>query len=311
VNPAPPQDASAILEELDRIHDDDPQRAAAGLRALDTRSLDDAALGTATFLLAHVLGEKLGDWNEAATLIAGALAQRPAAPQRALRNAAVAHRLAGHPDAMAWQERLATAGKTTAAATALVVDLHALAFSPAQADPQAFAARLLGLADRARALPSAGELDTALAAGLNNATSALLDATTEAPTPAQAAALRAGAEAARAAWGRTGGWVQHERADYLLALVLNRCGDAAGALEAATRGLALIAAHGEEEVDRAFLLLQAASAHAQREDRAAALAALSSGQSIAQSWSDEGLRAWFADELGKAPGLAALLGSAP
>jgi hypothetical protein len=73
----------------------------------------------------------------------------------------------------------------------------------------------------------------------------------------------------------------------------------------------LIAAHGEEEVDRAFLLLQAASAHAQHEDRAAALAALSSGQSIAQSWSDEGLRAWFADELGKAPGLAALLGSAP
>lgn len=306
-----PPDAATALQEIDRIHDAEPERAARALRELDTRGLDDAALGTASFLLAHVLGEKFGAWAEAAERIDAALAHHAGPPVRALRNAAVAHRLAGHAaKADQAQARLAQAGQTTPAAAALVVDLHALAFTPPGAATESWAHTLRALGERASSLSTAGGLDTSLAAGLNNATSALLDAAGQPPSADEAAALRAGAQAARTAWLRAGGWVQHERAEYLLALVLNRCGDPTGALEAAQNGLRLIAANGEEEVDRAFLLLQSASAHAQCEARAEALAALSSAQAIVRSWSDEGLRAWFADELGKAPGLAALLGSA-
>lgn len=55
--PAQSVEASANLEELDRLRDDNPHRAAQALRTLDTRALDAAALSTATFLLAHVPGE--------------------------------------------------------------------------------------------------------------------------------------------------------------------------------------------------------------------------------------------------------------
>jgi hypothetical protein len=303
--------ALSSLDEIERIHDAEPERAAAALRVLDTRELDAAALGTASFLFAHVLGEKLGRWPEAAERIAAALASHSEPPPRALRNAAVAARLAGRAEeAHQWQARLASAAGARPEAAALVVDLHALAFTAAEGAAERYAEQLGALAKRAMALPEASQLDASLAAGLNNATSALLDAAGAAPGPAQAAALRAGAEAARGVWQRAGGWVQHERAEYLRALVLNRCGDAAGALAATQSGLALIAANGEEEVDRAFLLLQQAAAQAQLDERAAALDALGSARAIAQSWSDEGLRAWFSDELGKAPGLAALLGSA-
>ncbi len=295
-------DASAELDAIDRIHDAEPEEAAARLRALDTAALPADGLGTATFLLAHVIGERIGRWDEAAQRIDTALRGRDDAPVRALRNAAVAQRRAGDAKRAAdWETRLAQAAGAPVEVARLTVDVHALAFTGAAGDMDGFAAALLAatrtLARPGAPLPASCGLDAALGAGFNNATSALLDACADGPIDEPiASALRAGAETARAFWLRAGTWVNHERADYLLACVLNRIGDHKAARTAALRGLDVITAHGKEDVDRAFLLLQLAGALRQAGDSAAAAAARASADKLAAQLDDESLRTWFAAE---------------
>jgi hypothetical protein len=280
------------LDELDRIHDDEPDRAAAGLRALEPAGLAAGRLPLYGFLLLHVLGEKLGQWPEAADRLEALHATRPDAPLAVLAHAATAAHLAGRSSAAAFAG-LAQAGGE-AEATALV-ELGALNWRPPPSIEQ-FAAQLHRLAAGSERFDVNGPLNQRLAAGFNNATSALLDQS-QPPVPAAvAAALNAGATAALRFWKAAGTWVNHERALYLEALVANRVGDHAGARAVCEAGLALIAENGTEEVDRTFLQLQLAGALMHLGEPVQAQAILAESRRAADQWDDAGLKSWFADE---------------
>ena len=83
-----------------------------------------------------------------------------------------------------------------------------------------------------------------------------------------------------------------ERADYLVALCANRLGKWQQAHKAASRGLAIIAANGEEDIDRAFLLLALARSCQGLGKTAEAEQARSEARSLAQNF-DKEIRAWF------------------
>lgn len=109
-------DAAAELDEIDRIHDDDPAEAARRLRELDASALPAQRLGALAFLVNHVLGEKLGAWREAAERSA-ALAARDDAPVAVLRHWAAA--------AVAGLGRPAGAARLRSEATALAAAFDA------------------------------------------------------------------------------------------------------------------------------------------------------------------------------------------
>ena len=138
--------------------------------------------------------------------------------------------------------------------------------------------------------------DTQLAAGLNNATSRLLDINPDAREPVDREALQSGAAQALRFWQAAGTWVNHERALYLVTLVANRVGAYAQARDAAHEALELIAANGNEDVDRAFLLLQLSGAQQRLGEAAASRAALRDAKAIAATWTEAGLSDWFAAE---------------
>jgi len=97
---------------------------------------------------------------------------------------------------------------------------------------------------------------------------------------------------AKASWTRAGDWVNHERADYLMALVHNRISEWAEGLAAADAGLATISTNGEEKVDEAFLQLARAQALAGLGEDADRDGALQRADALAADW-DEGLKGWY------------------
>jgi hypothetical protein len=247
----------ALLDEIDRIHDAEPERAVRLLREFDAGALPATRLGELAFLYNHLLGEKLGRWDEAAERIAQ-LAVRDDAPPGVWRQLFAAHTLRG--DALGAAAARTALAKCTGASDAEANWAGELTVLAYVADPLARAEDVLALA-KAAAQIEASPLDAALAACFNNVTARLLEASLNRPLgAAEAAALRAGAEAARRFWYRAGRWLQHERADYLCAKVDVRVGDAAAAIAAAEHGLRLVEANGNDAIERAFLLLPLAAA---------------------------------------------------
>ncbi|MDZ7653053.1 MAG: hypothetical protein U5L03_11125 [Burkholderiaceae bacterium] len=120
--------ANEQLDRIDRIHDDDPAQAAQLLRALDVAEVGDDRLRLLAFLVNHVLGEKLGQWDEACERIA-ALAARPGAPLPVLRQHAVAAHFAGNVAAAAQAiATLAARADSDIATAAVLVRACALEF---------------------------------------------------------------------------------------------------------------------------------------------------------------------------------------
>ncbi len=255
------QTDAALLDEIDRIHDDAPERAAAMLRGFNPSELEVGRLGELAFLYNHMLGEKLGEWNEAAERIA-ALTARESPPPGVWRQLFAAHSLRG--DALGAASARVGLARSTGARdleAQWAGELTVLSFAP---DPLTRAADVIALAKAAGAAEP-NPLDAALAACFNNVTVRLLDAGRGQSLAADVAqALRVGAESARRFWVRAGEWLQHERADYLCAKVGVRIGDYDAAIDAAERGLAIVAASGDDPIERAFLLLPLAAALAGR-----------------------------------------------
>jgi hypothetical protein len=284
------QTDGTMLDEIDRVHDAEPDRAAKMLRAFDSTGLPVPRLGQLAFLFNHVLGEKLGLWNEAAERIA-ALATRPEAPPGVWRQLFAAQTLRG--DALG-----AAAARIGLARTVDVQDsdaniageLTVLAYVP---DPLAHAADVLALAKAAN-VDQETPLDAAFAASFNNVTGRLLEASRKiaALGATEKQALQAGAEAARRFWYRAGQWLQHERADYLCAKVELRIGAAPQAVRAAERGLRLVEANGNDAIERAFLLLPLAAAVAAMGDHTRADVLRQEAEALAQKF-DEDLRKAF------------------
>jgi len=281
-----------MLDEIDRLHDEAPARAAELLREFEASGLPVPRLGQLAFLFNHVLGEKLGLWNEAAERIA-ALATRTDAPPGVWRQLFAAQTLRG--DALgAAAARVglarATGADDTDANTA--GELTVLAYVP---DPLAHAADVLALA-RAANVEQETPLDAALGACFNNVTARLLEASrTVILGTTEKQALQAGAEAARRFWYRAGQWLQHERADYLCAKIAVRIGAAAEAVRAAERGLRLVEANGNDSIERAFLLLPLAAAHAALGDETRATTLRTEAAQLAQQFDADLIKAYELD----------------
>ena len=285
--------SEVTIQELVRIHDDEPQTVAAALRTLARQgTVQEKDQGQFAWLVNHVIGEKEGRWGEALEL------QRAAFPGAAsvapLLQRAAAALLAGEPvEAWAIQSRIAELHGATADVARAAVQLRATQYVAARAPAADLA---LSLRDCVRSLAAeaqAGAMAAALASSLNNGVSALLDRQDASPDAAVVReALVEGAQAARRLWHEAGNWVNHERADYLVALCCNRVGDWSQARQAAEAGLATIQANGSEDVDRAFLLLEVARASRGLGDEARREAARGEAMALAQGF-DAGLREWF------------------
>jgi len=283
------QTDGTMLDEIDRVHDDAPDRAAQMLRVFDATSLPIPRLGQLAFLFNHVLGEKLGLWNEAAERIA-VLATRTDAPPGVWRQLFAAQTLRG--DALGAAAARIGLARTTGAQDSdanTAGELTVLAYVP---DPLAHAADVLALAKAAN-IDQETPLDAALGACFNNVTGRLLESSRKVTLGAtEKQALQAGAEAARRFWYRAGQWLQHERADYLCAKVEVRIGAAAEAVRAAERGLRLVEANGNDGIERAFLLLPLAAAHAALGEPTRAAGLRAEAETLAQQF-DEDLRKAF------------------
>jgi hypothetical protein len=278
------QTDGTTLDEIDRIHDDAPEQAAVLLRQFDPGGLEGARLGQLAFLFNHVLGEKLGNWSEAAERIA-ALATRDDAPPGVWRQLFAAQTLRG--DALGAAAARVSLARATGASDSdanIAGELTVLAYAP---DPLGHAPDVVALA-RAANVDQSTPLDAALAACFNNVTVRMLDASRGvALAAAQRQALQAGADAARRFWYRAGQWLQHERADYLCAKVGVRTGESAEAVRAAERGLRLVEANGNDVVERAFLLLPLAAAAKALGDAARAAALRAEAESLAAAFDAE------------------------
>jgi hypothetical protein len=287
------QTDGTMLDEIDRIHDAAPERAAQLLREFDSTGLPVPRLGQLAFLFNHVLGEKLGQWNEAAERVS-ALAARAEAPPGVWRQLFAAQTLRG--DALGAAAARIGLARTTGARDSeanIAGELTVLAYVP---DPLAHAADVLALAKAAN-IDQETPLDGALAASFNNVTGRLLDASRTATLGVlERQALQAGAEAARRLWYRAGEWLQHERADYLCAKVDVRIGAAAEAVRAAERGLRLVEANGNDAIERAFLLLPLAAAYAAQGDAARAASVRAEADALAEQFDDELRKAYEQDK---------------
>jgi hypothetical protein len=281
--------AAAQLDDIDRSHDDAPEQAAARLAALDHAQVPADKLPLLGFLLNHVLGEKLGRWQVSASYLAP-LAERDDAPLGIARHWAAAADLAG--DAAAFARARAQLVERSGAPAHVCAVLARLSTLNWIADAALHAVEFAQLAQQAIGFDRSG-VDAGFAATFNNITSRLLVASPPAPVEAPLrGALNHGAEAARVFWYRAGQWLERERADYLCAKVALRIGDPGRACVAARHGLALVAANGNDPVERAFLLQPLAAALARAGDAAAAHAVRAEADALAATF-DTGLRNYY------------------
>ncbi len=290
-------DASALLQEANTCHDDDPQRGAALLGQINAIELKTEEHPLFAFLLNHVLGEKLGQWAQAHAALQALRASRAPA---VLRQAAVAAQLAGdHAAAAACTEALALACGGAASAAAELVQLASAVFiTPTQAAASAGQTVLAALQPlHAPAWQTTTPFDAAAAAQCNNLAAALSErALPDYTEPALCGALLLAAERSQFLWQRAGSWVQRERAHYGRAVALNTVKLSAAAAEQAEAGLALLGVNdrnNEEGVDRAFLQLERAHALAAQGMVAESAQAQALAQGLAAAFEDAGLSAWF------------------
>lgn len=258
-------------------------------------------LGPYASVVGHVVGQHLHAWPRAAELIEQAIARcgDVEIPGGALRHLAVARYLAGDVvRAMATELRAAAVDEHDAIESVTVVramTAEALLNTGETEGPITLFRETVHVA---RQLPDEAGATRTMAIAANNMASTLLERDDR--TPACDAAMAELAGLAREFWLRAGTWVNEERADYLLALVDLELGRHEPALQAADRALALIEQHGEQDVDRAFLLLARCRACRGLERGADADAALADADAIAAGFSEDWLTSWFADERKKA-----------
>ncbi len=284
---------ASTIAELVRTHDEDPHAAARTLQSLAQSTIADDDLQKYTWLVNHVVGEKLGDWPLALSLQRKVGADR--AHRASLRNMAIAASMAG--DALAalvGEARFAEVAAVSPAHAAMSVRLGVLQYAVSNAACEQAAVALNHCVRDIATWPNIGQLAEQIAAALNNIVSALLDKTdADTDSPAVQAALRDGSKLSRRAWSEAGTWVNVERADYLVAMCLNKLGDWQGAADAARAGLDTISRNGEEDVDRAFLLLELGKACRELGLHDESSSATTQASALAKQFAEPALREWF------------------
>ena len=282
------------LAKAVRIHDDDPWAARALVTDLPFRLTDPSDLARLTWLATHAIGNLLKRWPEAQILCSQAIAV--AGPPRAdmLRNLAVAATLAGDP-LEAWQAEMelsALLGVPPADGTALIrllvieqsIDKDKLAgWLPVIDAAIAQAEAIEGPPDLVRFLAIAG----------NNIASTIIE-NIPAPRDETASVVERVARLSFRTWLAVGNWLNHERAHYLMALVLDATGQAAAAADEARQGLAVIAAHEPAPIDQCFLNLTLARSLASLGDPAGSVEARAEAARLATLFDDPYWQAEYA-----------------
>jgi hypothetical protein len=274
----------AFLERAWADHGDRPDEVAA--RLAEGYALIESPAQIASFarILAHVDGEHLARWSEGVARL---------------------ERLRGHAqwrddaDAATIVRRLVAAlrlcgGKAPESALAAADLAHAHAVAASALAAQHRIADAIRHYRAARAAGGAGLPDgdpaiRALAVTSNNLASTLQEAASRSAD--ETAAMLDAAEASRDFWSRAGGWLEVERAEYMLAHCHLAAGDATAALRHAERCAAICERHGADAFERFFAQGVAALAHRARGEsarfesaRAAARALRDSLAPEQQSW---------------------------
>ncbi len=235
----------AFIESAWTEHGDRPAAVAERLAQSLHRVETPEQLPPYARLLTHVFGEHLGAWAEGIALLQ-TLGARPgcgdgAAADAVMQGVALLRYAAGERaalDALAPQQRVAV---LAGAASAL-------------AGRRAFDAALAAHAQALREADGLAVLEAptvrALAIGGNNLAAALEQRAER--DAAQTDAMLAAAASALRHWRQAGGWLEEERAAWLLARCLVKAGRPAAALASAAQCLALCEAHGAPPFERFF-----------------------------------------------------------
>lgn len=287
----PPVIGSPELDELYFLHDKEPAQVAGAL--CKVASVSPADHTRFAWLVNHVVGESQEQWGSASALLEKTLAR--SAEPAVLRHRAIAALFAG--DALSGLALLplfaAAAGVTLSLALA-AVRLGVIQFSRKDIPAMDLAGPFLAVVEHIEADQSQpGKIAVILAAGLNNVSSRLMDdQSAPGDDPLYRQALTLGAAVCKAIWSVAGTWINQERADYLIALCANRTGDFERARQAADSGLSTIDRFGQEDVDRAFLLLELSRALHGLGESVQGAQARADAEQLAQDF-DPSLREWF------------------
>jgi len=273
-------------------HETETEAVAGELEAHVGLVADPGQAAAFSALASHAVGEHLGDWGRAAHLIGAAV--DGLADDAALTSSLILLGVARE------------FGEDSSGANEAFERARALAGDDAVVDVRTHLARASAYmsvgtsADLIRehqaaiqvvATMSATEsVDRLVAIVSNNGASHLMEL--EELSREEAEGMIRIAETAKEFWTRSGDWVNHERADYLMALVHNRISGWPEGLAAADAGLATIAANGEEEIDEAFLQLARAQALTGLGEGAGRDEALQAADALAADW-EEGLKGWY------------------
>lgn len=284
-------DLDEFLRAQWREHETETEAVAQRLAGSTAMIESPAQVGPYAALVTHVYGVHLARWADGAELLR-ALRRAPGYDGSAQAEGPIARSLAAL--------GLAAGDETAAEALAPADRIAALANASSALLDRDDLDRAIDLFDRALALaattPLADGLPAirALAVGGNNLAAALEDRGDR--TPAQSDAMLRAARAALTHWKRCGGWLEHERAEYRLARSALRAGQAAEAVAAAQRCVALCDSHDAPPFERFFGHAMAALAHAAAGEPEAATAqrtlALQAHAAVAP---DE--QGWCADDL--------------
>ncbi|KVE30068.1 hypothetical protein WS67_04210 [Burkholderia singularis] len=284
-------DVKETLSALMASHDTAPDDAGRQLWQLVEQEMPSELVPQLSWLGNHVIGELLREWPQASRFQQKLTSQRADVSVAVWRNAAVAALMAGDPvRAYALELRMQRDG-LCAVQAAMVVRLAVIGHALRGGEPEQGAAALTTIFGWLDTQHERGAADAMLAAGLNNAVSALLDVddTSIERSDTIRHAIAQGARLCRDLWQRAGTWINEARADYLCALAHARLGQPREALAAAERGLKVIEAHGDEEIDRAFLLLEAGRARISLGDATEGQRQIDEAARLAAGWNDPSL----------------------
>lgn len=284
------QEINAVMA----LHDSAPAEAAVRLWALLEHGVETRFQARASWLANHVIGEHFKRWDDALRFQRRLLTDDAPPPLAVLRNGAVAASLAGDPAQAHYLEHRMQRDGVSAALAGAAVRVATAAHALPGGRAEHCAASLLTALDQLDPLPPAGPADTLLAAGFNNAVSALLDAEGGPPFAHATVrdAIRRGAETSRALWARAGTPLNAARGDYLCARAHRALGRHTDALAAAERGAGLLG-DGHAEIDRAFLLVEIAHARHGLGEPEAGARAFEQAEAIAAGWDDASLRGMY------------------
>lgn len=282
---------SSELDELYCLHDKEPAQVAEAL--CKVARVHDADQPRFAWLVNHVVGESQEQWGPASALLEKTLAS--SAEPAVLRHRAIAALFAGDAlNGLALLPRFAEAAGVSLSLALAAVRLGVIQFSRKDIPAIHLAGPFLAIVEQVDAGQNQpGKIAVILAAGLNNVTSRLMDdQTASGDDPLYRQALTQGAAVCKAIWSEAGTWINQERADYLIALCANRINDFERAKQAAEAGLDTITRFGQEDVDRAFLLLELSRALLGLGEAAQGAQAHADAEQLAQDF-DPSLREWF------------------